>query len=133
MDRTSDFGSENVGSTPTLSTCLDTNKNNLNTMELSQAVHVLQMHNKWRRGSDSEMTDPTTLGVAIDTVVSHLSYFTNPTFEVDKYSIMGDIERIQTSISAEGFGGYHEYDLRLREELTDYILVTRVVRSPLGS
>jgi len=96
-------------------------------MELSQAVHVLQMHNKWRRGSDSEMTDPTTLGVAIDVVVSALSYFTSSTFEVSKHRIMEDIERIQTSISDEGFDGYHEYDLRLREELTDYILVVHNV------
>ena len=39
--------------------------------KLQSAIAVLKSHNAWRRGDDSEMTDPVKLGKAIDTVVSH--------------------------------------------------------------
>ena len=42
-------------------------------MNIKQAIGILQIHNKWRRGCDIEpMTNPTTLGIAIDTVIEHV-------------------------------------------------------------
>jgi hypothetical protein len=42
-------------------------------MNIKQAIGILQTHNKWRRGCDIEpMTNPTTLGIAIDTVIEHV-------------------------------------------------------------
>ena len=42
-------------------------------MNIKQAIGILQIHNKWRRGCDIEpMTNPTTLGIAIDTVVEYI-------------------------------------------------------------
>tara|TARA_R110002050_G_scaffold89776_6_gene189101 strand:+ start:2984 stop:3220 length:237 start_codon:yes stop_codon:yes gene_type:complete len=42
-------------------------------MELKKAIGILQTHNKWRRGCEIEpMTNPTTLGIAIDTVVEYV-------------------------------------------------------------
>jgi hypothetical protein len=42
-------------------------------MNIKQAIGILQIHNKWRRGCDIEpMTNTTTLGIAIDTVIEHV-------------------------------------------------------------
>ena len=42
-------------------------------MNIKQAIGILQTHNKWRRGCDIEpMTNPTTLGIALDTVIEHV-------------------------------------------------------------
>ena len=42
-------------------------------MDIKQAVGILETHNRWRRGEDVEpMTNPTTLGIAIDTVVEYI-------------------------------------------------------------
>tara|TARA_R110002073_G_scaffold25008_3_gene83505 strand:- start:545 stop:790 length:246 start_codon:yes stop_codon:yes gene_type:complete len=42
-------------------------------MNIKQAIGILQTHNKWRRGCDIEpMTNPTTLGIAIDTVIEYV-------------------------------------------------------------
>lgn len=38
-------------------------------MKLQEAVAILKAHNEWRRGGEGPMTDPTELGIAIDTVV----------------------------------------------------------------
>lgn len=38
-------------------------------MEVQEALRILEQHNKWRRGADVEMTNPTLLGEAIDIVV----------------------------------------------------------------
>ena len=38
-------------------------------MEVQEALRILEYHNKWRRGADIEMLNPTILGIAIDTVV----------------------------------------------------------------
>tara|TARA_R110001592_G_scaffold6988_8_gene38877 strand:+ start:349 stop:597 length:249 start_codon:yes stop_codon:yes gene_type:complete len=41
--------------------------------DIKQAIGILQTHNKWRRGCDIEpMTNPTTLGIAIDTVIEYV-------------------------------------------------------------
>ena len=41
-------------------------------MKIQQAVQILKQHNKWRRADEMmEMTDPKTLGIAIDTIVAH--------------------------------------------------------------
>jgi hypothetical protein len=46
-------------------------------MEIKEAIKILELHNKWRRGEeDIEMTDPLALGEAIDVVVN---YFNNRT------------------------------------------------------
>ena len=39
-------------------------------MTLQEAIKILKEHNLWRRGDDSEMINPTTLGIAIDLIVS---------------------------------------------------------------
>lgn len=41
-------------------------------MDLEQAIEVLRLHNKWRRGSDDKIS-PEAIGIAIDTVVKHYS------------------------------------------------------------
>ena len=38
-------------------------------MEVQEALRILEYHNKWRRGADIRMLNPTILGIAIDTVV----------------------------------------------------------------
>lgn len=38
-------------------------------MKLQEAIAILKAHNEWRRGGEGPMTDPTELGIAIDTVV----------------------------------------------------------------
>lgn len=38
-------------------------------MEVQEALRILEYHNKWRRGADIGMLNPTILGIAIDTVV----------------------------------------------------------------
>ena len=43
-------------------------------MEIQDAINLLEYHNKWRRGADVKMVNPTDLGVAIDIVVE---YFNN--------------------------------------------------------
>ena len=41
-------------------------------MTIQQAVQILDRHNKWRRADEMmEMTEPKTLGIAIDTIVAH--------------------------------------------------------------
>ena len=41
-------------------------------MTTQQAVQILEQHNKWRKADEMmEMTDPATLGIAIDTIVAH--------------------------------------------------------------
>lgn len=46
---------------------------NLKKMKIKKAIKVLKKHNKWRRGDDSiEMTDPKTLGIALDTAIEFL-------------------------------------------------------------
>lgn len=50
-------------------------------MELKQAIEILKSHNEWRRGAEILMTDPTTLGEAIDTIVDH---FRGTTKKVDE-------------------------------------------------
>lgn len=40
-------------------------------MTLSEAIKILKEHNEWRRGDDSEMVNPTTLGIAIDLIIQH--------------------------------------------------------------
>jgi hypothetical protein len=43
---------------------------NLEKMEIKKAIKILKNHNKWRRGDDTiNMTDPTLLGIALDTVI----------------------------------------------------------------
>lgn len=40
-------------------------------MNMEKAVLILKQHNKWRRGADIPMANPTELGIAIDTVVTY--------------------------------------------------------------
>lgn len=41
-------------------------------MDTQEAVQILDRHNRWRRGADIEMENPTLLGIAIDEVVTHI-------------------------------------------------------------
>jgi hypothetical protein len=38
-------------------------------MEVQEALKLLEHHNKWRRGADIPMLNPTVLGEAIDLIV----------------------------------------------------------------
>ena len=38
-------------------------------MDMQDAIMLLEHHNKWRRGADIPMVNPTVLGEAIDAVV----------------------------------------------------------------
>ena len=40
-------------------------------MEINDAINLLEHHNKWRRGADIPMVNPTALGEAIDVVVKN--------------------------------------------------------------
>lgn len=41
-------------------------------MTINEAIELLKQHNKWRRGFEkTPMTNPTDLGIAIDTIVKH--------------------------------------------------------------
>lgn len=41
-------------------------------MDIQEAVTILDRHNRWRRGADIEMENPTLLGIAIDEVVKYV-------------------------------------------------------------
>ena len=38
-------------------------------MEVQEALRLLEQHNKWRRGADVPMLNPTVLGEVIDLIV----------------------------------------------------------------
>lgn len=40
-------------------------------MDIKEAVYILKQHNKWRRGADIPMANPTELGKAIDLVIAY--------------------------------------------------------------
>ncbi len=55
-------------------------------MTVQEAIQILKEHNKWRRGNEDipgQMTNPTELGVAIDTVVNH---YKNVDVNINPYS-----------------------------------------------
>ena len=39
-------------------------------MKLKTAIKILEDHNKWRRGAETQMQEPKTIGIAIDTVIN---------------------------------------------------------------
>jgi len=41
-------------------------------MDIKEAVIILESHNIWRRGAETEPTKPKQLGIAIDTIVNNL-------------------------------------------------------------
>jgi hypothetical protein len=41
-------------------------------MTIDEAIEVLELHNKWRKGADIEMQSPVKIGMAIDLVVCEL-------------------------------------------------------------
>lgn len=72
-------------------------------MEINEAIEVLRKHNEWRRydgeiDKSPEMTDPVTLGKAIDTVVKH---FRKPTKKIClNDTIIRDSERYAKGVFA---------------------------------
>lgn len=38
-------------------------------MKYSEAIEILEKHNRWRRSGDGEMVNPTELGLAIDCII----------------------------------------------------------------
>ncbi len=45
-------------------------------MKTSEAIEILEAHNKWRRGDDNyEMADPAVLGKAINHAIEHMRRF----------------------------------------------------------
>lgn len=71
-------------------------------MTLNEAIEILRKHNNWRRGDDSiPETNPTTLGLAIDTIIKDFDegYFQTDVFlkpgnkfdpDLDKYLFSDD-------------------------------------------
>lgn len=55
-------------------------------MKLKKAAEILEKHNKWRRDNSVvpkyEIANPKELGIAIDTVVNHLSQFEKTISEI---------------------------------------------------
>lgn len=41
-------------------------------MTIDEAISILELHNRWRKGADIEMQHPTMIGMAIDLVVCEL-------------------------------------------------------------
>jgi len=44
-------------------------------MRLEEACIILERHNRWRRGEEIPMEDPTQLGIAIETVLKACKTF----------------------------------------------------------
>ena len=42
-------------------------------MTIDEAIKVLKLHNKWRRGAEIEMQTPKQIGIAIDVVISQIN------------------------------------------------------------
>lgn len=40
-------------------------------MNIKEAIEILKRHNKWRRGAEIPMENPTIIGIAIDTVINY--------------------------------------------------------------
>jgi len=40
-------------------------------MDIGKAIDLLEHHNKWRKGADIPMIDPSVLSEVIDTIVKH--------------------------------------------------------------
>jgi hypothetical protein len=40
-------------------------------MSLRKAIHILELHNNWRKGIESEMVNPIELGHAIEVILKH--------------------------------------------------------------
>lgn len=62
-------------------------------MEPQEALRILEYHNKWRRGADLPILNPTLLGIAIDTIteayIDHsldekLKGFVKELYQIDK-------------------------------------------------
>ena len=71
-------------------------------MTIDEAINVLELHNKWRKGADIEMQPPTMIGMAIDLVVCELKNIRN---------------QFSTSSS---YPDISEKDEWIRREVTDY-------------
>jgi hypothetical protein len=41
-------------------------------MTLRRAIEILELHNQWRRGAEIPQQSPELLGIAIDTILTHL-------------------------------------------------------------
>ena len=41
-------------------------------MTKQECIKILTAHNKWRRGGKGKMTNPVTLGIAIDAAIKYL-------------------------------------------------------------
>lgn len=39
-------------------------------MNISEAIQVLEEHNKWRKGAEIPQLDPVRIGMAIDTIIN---------------------------------------------------------------
>ena len=63
-------------------------------MKLQKALKILEDHNKWRRGDDNyQMTHPTELGKAIDTIINeYQNLYTKA--DVLKAAEMGEVNYI---------------------------------------
>ena len=87
-------------------------------MEIKNAIKVLKSHNKWRRGCDIEtMSNPTTLGVAIDTVIRNFE-------KTESFEKLTDVN-IQLEMDRNWFKKKSE---KLDSELAIYIKENRIIR-----
>ena len=91
-------------------------------MELVEAVNILEAHNRWRRDNSEEpitkMTNPTELGIAIDTIVKYFKTEQMRTREGIEDTIVG-------MLSSKYPLCCYEDRLKIREvtnEILDYLL-----------
>lgn len=50
-------------------------------MTIQQSIEIVETHNKWRRGAEIPMNDPTELGIALVTIVAFAKRsFTKPEY-----------------------------------------------------
>ena len=44
-------------------------------MKTAEAIEILEQHNNWRRGADTESTNPKNLGIAIETAIGIMKIY----------------------------------------------------------
>lgn len=72
-------------------------------MTIDEAISILELHNRWRKGADIEMQPPTMIGMAIDLVVCELK----------------NMRKQQSSLSLTEFDMVKKEEW-IRREVTDY-------------
>lgn len=74
---------------------------------LPHAIEILSLHNEWRRGAEIEMTDPATLGAAIEEVLNaarkwHNSTHLQSALDTQGEKQCGDVGELEAAINKSG-------------------------------